>query len=133
LIRKVLSNREIDLKILIGLFLILIFSCCSHSKLGSDEAELELKDALENPRKDNFVDNKKLLINDGQTAIKIAEPILFEIYGEDKIKHQKPYEVHLINNHYVINGTLLLGEQGGTFLIIIDARNAKVLKINHYK
>lgn len=133
MIRRVLSNREIDLRILIGLFLILIFSCCSHSNFGSDEAEFELKDALKNPNKDNFVDNKKLLINDGQTAIRIAEPILFEIYGEDKIKHQKPYEVNRIDNYYVINGTLLLGERGGTFLIIIDARNAKILKINHYK
>jgi len=133
LIRKVLSNREIDVRILISLLLILIFSCCSHSNFGSDQAEFELKDALENPSKDNFVDNKKLLINDSQTAIKIAEPILFEIYGEDKIKHQKPYEVNLVNNHYVINGTLMVGEQGGTFLIIIDARNAKVLKITHYK
>ncbi|MCV2486319.1 YbbC/YhhH family protein [Flavobacterium sp. SH_e] len=133
MIKKVLSNREIELKILIALLLILIFSCCSHSKYGSDQAEFELKRALEDPSHDNFVDNKKVLIKDNQTAIKIAEPILFSIYGEDEIKHQKPYEVNLINNHYVINGTLLWGEQGGTFLIIIDARNAKVLKITHSK
>jgi len=133
LIKKFLSNREIEVKILIALLLILIFSCCSHSKYGSDQAEFELKDALEDPSKDNFVDNKKILIKDDQTAIKIAEPILFNIYGEDEIKHQKPYEVNLIDNYYVINGTLLLGEKGGTFLIIIDARNAKVLKITHYK
>lgn len=133
MIKKFLSKREIEVKILIALLLILIFSCCSHSKFGSDQAEFELKDALENPRKDNYVDNKKLLIKDNQTAIKIAEPILFNIYGEDEITHQKPYEVNLIYNHYVINGTLMWGEQGGTFLVIIDARNAKVLKISHSK
>ena len=46
---------------------------------------------------------------------------------------QKPYETHLIENHWVISGTLQKGMKGGTFLIIIDARNSKVLKISHGK
>ncbi|SHM49242.1 YbbC/YhhH family protein [Flavobacterium chilense] len=129
-----MSKRKNQLKVLIVLVLILIFNCCSHAKPGGDNAEFELKDALKgDPSQDNVVDNKKLLIKNNETAIKIAEPILFGIYGEDQIEDQKPYEIHLIDNYYVINGTLMWGEQGGTFLIIIDGRNAKVLKITHYK
>ena len=63
----------------------------------------------------------------------MAEYILFNIYGKDNIENQKPYETHLIENHWVISGTLQKGMKGGTFLIIIDARNSKVLKISHGK
>ena len=117
-------------------FLIFSLSNCSditHQKLGRENAENELKGALNGGSQHNVVNYKELLIKNENTAIQIAEPILCEIYGESHIKDQKPYEVYLIDNYWVINGTLPIGMLGGTFVIIIDARNSKVLKITHFK
>ena len=55
------------------------------------------------------------------------------IYGKENIESQKPYEHYLIKNYWIIAGTLKKDIVGGTFLIIIDARNSKILKITHGK
>jgi hypothetical protein len=101
--------------------------------LGRKNAEEELKIALRNNKEHNVVDNKSLLIKDSLTAIKVAEPILFSIYGKEQIEEQKPYEIYLINNHWIISGVLPEDYVGGTFLIIIDGRNGKVIRITHGK
>jgi hypothetical protein len=102
-------------------------------KLGKTHAESELKLALSNESQHNVIDNKTLIIKDSNTAISIAEPILFNIYGKENIILQKPYEIYQIKNHWVIYGTLPKGYFGGTFMIIIDARNSKIIKITHGK
>ncbi len=120
----------------ITFFAFIVVSCSQTSKrliLGKEVAEKELKEALSNQTQHNVVDNKRLLLSDEKTAISVAEPILFSIYGESNIKEQRPYESYLIGNHWVIKETLLQGFFGGTFLIILDARNAQVLKITHGK
>ena len=101
--------------------------------LGKTFAENELKLALSIKSQHNFVDNKRIIIKDSLTAINIAEQILFSNYGKDIIENEKPYETYLIDNYWIIAGTLPKGWKGGTFLIIIDARNSKVLKITHGK
>ena len=52
---------------------------------------------------------------------------------KENIEKQKPYEIFLIDNHWILSGTLPTNKDGGTFLIIIDARNSKVIKITHGK
>ena len=118
--------------------ILLAFSlnACSQSnrtELGKSYAESELKLALSKESQHNVIDNKKVIIKDSSTAIKIVEPILISIYGKENIESQKPYESYLIENYWVIGGTLPKDMDGGTFLIIIDARNSKVLKITHGK
>ena len=111
-------------------------NACSQNKrtiLGKSHAEKELKIALSKEAQHNVIDNKSVLIKDSSTAINVAEPILFSIYGKENIESEKPYETYLINNYWVIAGTLPEDSSGGTFLIIIDARNSKVLKITHGK
>lgn len=97
--------------------------------LGKQQAKSELQRALSQQKQHNVVDNKTLLIKNKDTAIKIAESILFDIYGKENILKQQPYESYLIENHWVISGTLQKGYSGGTFLIIINALNGKVIKI----
>jgi hypothetical protein len=118
--------------------ILLVFSlnACSENnriKLGKSHAKSELNLALSKESQHNFIDNKSVIIKDRSTAIKIAEPILFSIYGKKNIESQKPYESYLIKNYWVISGTLPKDMLGGTFLIIIDERNSKVLKITHGK
>jgi hypothetical protein len=124
------------MKYIIIILLTFSINACSQnnrSALGKNHAENELKSALSKESQHNVIDNKSVLIKDSLTAINVAEPILFSIYGKENIESQKPYETHLINNYWVIGGTLPENMKGGTFLIIIDARNSKVLKVTHGK
>lgn len=101
--------------------------------LGKSYAEQELKSVLVGKSQHNVIDNKTIIIKDSSTAINVAEPILFSIYGKANIIKQRPYEIYFIDNYWVLTGTLPKAWVGGTFLIIIDSRNSKVLKITHGK
>ena len=105
----------------------------ARSMLGKSYAEQELKSALTDKLQHNVINNKTLIIKDSLTAINIAEPILFSIYGKDNITKQRPYETYLIDNYWVIGGTLPKEYIGGTFLIIIDSRDSKIIRITHGK
>ena len=122
-------------KIILLLLIISLISCNNvlHSKLGIEVAKEELERALADTTKIDILEKNELLIKEEKTAISVAEPILFEIYGKSKIEDEKPYEAYLINNYWVIRGTLNRFSLGGTFSIVIDARNSKVIEIIHYK
>lgn len=100
---------------------------------GKLYAEQELKSALTDQSQHNLIDNKTVIIKDSLTAMSVAEPILFSIYGKDNITKQRPYEIYFINNYWVMKGTLPKEYVGGTFLAIIDSRNCKIIKITHGK
>ncbi|MBH1960707.1 MAG: YbbC/YhhH family protein [Flavobacteriia bacterium] len=84
-------------------------------------------------------------VKNEETAVDIAEEILFETYGQSRIKDQRPYEVRLLGNKvWSLKGTLNnstleklvsggMPAFGGTFEIDIDPRDGKILKIIHYK
>ena len=101
--------------------------------LGKSYAEQELKSALTGKSQHNVIDNKTSIINDSLTAINAAEPILFSIYGKDNITKQRPYEIYFIDKYWVIGGTLPKEYLGGPFLIIIDSRDCKIIRITHGK
>ncbi len=102
-------------------------------KLGREYAEQELKSALTDSTKHNVINSDNVILNDSLTATTVAETVLFSIYGKTNITKQKPYEINHINNYWVLNGTLPKGTLGGTFLIIIDDRNSRIIKITHGK
>jgi len=101
--------------------------------LGKSYAQQALKVALNDKEQHNVIDNKSVIIKDSLTAINIAEPILFSIYGKDNITKQRPYETYFIDNYWIITGTLPKGTHGGTFLIILNAFDSKIIKITHGK
>ena len=121
-----------------SILLLFVLVACSQVKndrifLGRTHAEQELKSALEDKSLSNIINGKTIIIKDSITAINVAEPILFGIYGKEHIQKQRPYESYLIDNYWIITGTLPKDSVGGTFLIIIDARDGKILKIIHGK
>ncbi|MCD0490121.1 YbbC/YhhH family protein [Pedobacter sp. MC2016-14] len=73
------------------------------------------------------------MIKNDATAVKVVEPILFDIYGRDHIIDERPYEVQMIGNYYIIDGTLTSESDGGTFHIVIDKRNSRIVKLTHGK
>ncbi|MEZ5014954.1 MAG: NTF2 fold immunity protein [Chitinophagales bacterium] len=81
----------------------------------------------------NVADGKTMIITDSVTAVQIAEPVLFSIYGKDNITLQQPYEIYLIDHYWVISGTLPEEKVGGVFLFILDANDGKIMRITHGK
>ena len=107
------------------------YSQTERSKLGIEYAKQELENAL------NISSEKQILVDtvvkSQESAIKYAETILFEIYGQKNIEKQKPYEVYKINGYWIIGGTLPKGMLGGTFLIIVNSQNGQIIKLTHGK
>ena len=76
------------------------------------------------------------LVPDEQTAIKVAEAILFPIYGEQHIRGEKPYVAKLADGKWTIDGSMPKPKSGelfvgGTFHIVISQRDGRVLEIGH--
>jgi hypothetical protein len=67
-----------------------------------------------------------------ETAIKIAEAILYAIYGENIYK-QKPFIVTLDNEVWMVEGSLPKGMKGGVAYIEIQKKDCKILKVTHGK
>jgi hypothetical protein len=64
--------------------------------LGKEYARTMIKQAINNKNDKPFYDT---LIPDKQTAIGIAEKMLFKIYGKKNIVAQRPYESYLIDGY----------------------------------
>jgi len=79
----------------------------------------------------NEIENKKIIIKNENQFVNIIEPILFDIYGKDRIIDERPYEVYLVKNYWIISGYLPKDVCGGTFQAIMDARNCEIIRIEH--
>ncbi|WP_439696554.1 NTF2 fold immunity protein [Mucilaginibacter sp. AW1-7] len=90
----------------------------------------EIKKAVTNKKNQRVVD---MIIPDSATAVAVAEPILFKVYGKDEILGEKPYKVDAVDGYWVLTGTLPKGYFGGTFVIIMAAKDGRVIKLTHYK
>ncbi len=118
----------------------LLFSCqnkenkekSSESKIifiqnnNKNQLSYKLKNAL---AQNEFLPEKA--IPDAETAINIAENVLFKNYGKDNIIKQRPYKIALHENYWIINGTLPEYSIGGTFLIIINSKDGQIIKLTH--
>ena len=120
----------------LGLLLIVGLSLLSFSTFGQTKsdsiARANLNASLTDKKLHNVLNLKEPIIKDSTTAVAVAEPILFGIYGKDNILEQKPYKIHHINDYWMISGTLHY-DVGGTFLIIIYSKDSKVIRITHGK
>ena len=74
---------------------------------------------------------KDEIITDEKTAISIAEPLLFSVYGKENIVKQRPYKIGKVQNYWVISGSLPKSQIGGVFEIIIDSKNGQVIRLTH--
>lgn len=115
------------------LFVLFIFSCTKNPEIFKENnnlkhAESELKNALIN---NEILPDK--VIPDSQTAVNVAENFIFNIYGKENIIQQRPFNLNLIDDYYIIEGTLPKNTLGGTFLIIINSKDGKIIKLTHGK
>ena len=126
------NNR---LVILLVLLQVSLSSCGQGSRtiLGEESARKGLEQSLTDKTQHNVVDNKRQIIPDSVTAVGVAEKILFKIYGQSNIENQRPYEIYRVKNYWSISGTLPKDALGGTFLIIMDSRDGRIIRITHGK
>lgn len=71
------------------------------------------------------------LVPDKETAIKIAEVVLFRLYGKEGIIAQRPYKVKEEDYIWWISGTLKSNGFGSAFNIAISKQTAAVLHLEH--
>lgn len=103
----------------------------SHTQIFTENKDSEYaKEELENAKINNEFSPTKVIPN-SKTAVEIAESILFPIYGKDNIIKQRPYDVSFTDGYYIINGTFPKPQIGGTFIIIINSKDGKVIKLTH--
>ena len=125
------------------LVLIAILNLSCSDKIGSDErfilnqnreySNSELKKTILNNEtfSEQRLNYPPKPINDAKNAVDIAEDILFNTYGEKNIKRQRPYNLVFQDSYWIINGTKKKAEIGGVFLIILNSKNGKIIKITH--
>lgn len=103
--------------------------------LPAEFAEKRVKEVLLDTNRTNWAKfaQDRILITTKEAAIKIAEPILFEIYGKEQILNERPYGVYKIGDYWFLSGSLPRLYDGGGFEIILDSRSAMVMSITHYK
>ncbi|WNJ18249.1 YbbC/YhhH family protein [Pontibacter sp. G13] len=124
--------------IFLPLLLILGFSLSTFSQELSRNGinEAQAKSILQASLADSSLHNTlgtTTLLSEETEAVDFAEKVLFKIYGRKSIRSQKPYQSYLIDEYWVISGTLPKNMKGGTFLIIIDSRDNRVIRITHGK
>ncbi|MDJ1468873.1 NTF2 fold immunity protein [Cytophagaceae bacterium DM2B3-1] len=122
-------------KLQLLLFLLLVsinWHCQSkHTNLGEEYARKFLADVQQG--KGSLLSQVIPIVRDKETAIAIAEAVLFKIYGKDQIIKQRPYEVYQIENHWVLFGMLPEDTKGGVFEIAIDAQDGRIVGLIHGK
>jgi hypothetical protein len=104
--------------------------------LSEDFAKKRVMEVLMDTSKRPWIENRSdiILIRTKESAISIAETILFEIYCKEQILQERPYGVHKVGDYWFIAGSLpRLYDFGGGFEIILDSRDGKVMSLTHYK
>ena len=119
-----------------SLFLLLVIMTSINLSAQNDgdrryaEDELKLALAKGKPRVEG---PPQVILKDSTTAVSVAEPILFAEYGK-VITMERPYKIFRLKQYYwVIMGTLPEDAMGGNFVIVLDARDCRVLRLTHYK
>lgn len=109
-------------------------------KQSSQQSEYVINDSLS---ADYYVDMKSYVPSEGfvptaVVAVRIAECVLFEIYGKEYIEREKPFSVNLENGVWIIEGNIpKINDSIMTFCgqsyIEIKKSNGEILKLLHTK
>ena len=78
-------------------------------------------------------------VPNADTAVRIAEAVLGPIYGNEHIKHEKPFTARLDGNRWIVTGTLPTIKDphrvvvGGTATVEIDKADGRIIAVYHLK
>ena len=96
--------------------------------VGEDSAKLMLANIL-NDAKNKLPSDT--LIKDKETAISMAEFVLFKSYGKATITTERPYECYLIDGYWFLRGTLPKSYTADVFELIMSARDGRIIRMTH--
>ncbi len=96
--------------------------------IGEDSAKQTIKNILND---DGYKLSSDTLIRDKETAISIAEIMLFKSYGKATITTERPYECYLIDGYWFLRGTLPKNYTVDVFEMIMSAKDGKIIKMTH--
>ena len=120
--------------ILFLVVLVSILSCNKEIETPSfEKIKLSEKETLKEIN-DSTLHNaigKDEIITDEKTAISIAEPLLFSVYGKENIVKQRPYKIGKVQNYWVVSGSLPKPQIGGVFEMIINSKNGEIIRLTH--
>lgn len=127
-------------KLIIILFFAACISCCKQNDMTNESINVQQVDTVIRLSKDvpekpvymeegiNLKDKK--LVPDKETAFNIAVAVLSNIYGDDVLRAESPFNVYLRDSVWVIYGTQKY-QKGGFAYIEINSIDGKVLKVAH--
>jgi NTF2 fold immunity protein len=67
------------------------------------------------------------------TAIKIAVAVWEPIYGKEEVQRQSPFTARLVEQVWVVEGSLAPGSVGGVAIARIAKDDGRVLRVSHGK
>jgi hypothetical protein len=132
-----------QIKIIITMFALIALVAC-----GTKSTDNKVVNSGYDERVD-FIINRGLSLNDyseikkhfpeeglvpnAKMAFQIAEVVLSQIYGAEKIASEKPFSINLENGVWMVEGYLEDGFLGGVAYIEIRKSNGEILKVIHTK
>lgn len=133
-------------KTLFSILVLFVMSCTSNTSNMKEEKHLSqqpgyvMDDSLSI---DYYIDMKGYIPVEGfvptaDVAVKIAECVLFEIYGKDNIEKEKPFSVNLRDGIWIIEGNIPNMKDSvvtfcGQAYMEIKKSNGEILKLLHTK
>jgi hypothetical protein len=78
-------------------------------------------------------------VPDAATAIKVAQAVLVPIYGEKRVRVERPFTARLEGNTWIVKGTLPHSKNpnyvvlGGTMVAEIDRETGRINAVYHTK
>ena len=96
--------------------------------IGEDSAKQTIRNILNDG---GYKLSSDTLIRDKETAISIAEIMLFRSYGKATITTERPYECYLIDGYWFLRGTLPKNYTVDVFEMIMSAKDGKIIKMTH--
>ena len=96
--------------------------------IGEDSAKQTIRNILNDG---GYKLSSDTLIRDKETAISIAEIMLFKSYGKATITTERPYECYLIDGYWFLRGTLPKNYTVDVFEMIMSAKDGKIIKMTH--
>jgi hypothetical protein len=72
-------------------------------------------------------------VPDAKTAIRIAEAVWIPVYGEEKIRQERPIHarLHGSKDRWLVTGSLPKGYIGGVALAVISKTDGRILRVSH--
>jgi len=74
---------------------------------------------------------KQGIVPDEMTAVKIAEAVFPPVFGENQVAKFVPYHARFEDGVWIVYGTLKKGSMGGTPMLRIQKKDAKILEVWH--